>query len=216
MESGKVVLKYENGTYVGQVINAVTRHGRGVMKWTDGNMYEGEYRDGKRHGRGCMTWTDGSWYAGEWRDGCQNGRGVALHTDGRVFDGVWADDFPLFGTAKEASGALYFARYDGRTAVFAEWQAAVRVPAGRVVDGQLPRDTDGRWHGTVEDAVGVRYTGDLRWLRPCGAGMQMEGGACFRVEHADDASTLAEGEFPGSMPTPACKEVEFSEHMRAV
>ena len=187
--AGDVVVKqYMSATYVGQVrpgaIWGNMRHGHGVMTWTDDARFDGEYRNDKRHGRGVM-----------W------------HADGRVFDGAWAGGFPLSGTAMEADGSLFLAVYDNRTCVWDGWGTAVRTPAGRVVDGRPPRDEGGRWRGTVEDAGGARYAGELRWLRPCGAGLLTDGGAQFRVEYADGAATLAEGDSPGRMPAPGRREV---------
>jgi hypothetical protein len=87
------------------------------------------------------------------------------------------------------------------------WDKAARVAAGRVVEGRPGWDGGGVWRGTVEDAAGARYAGELRGLRPCGEGVLTEGGARFRVAHADGAATLAEGDAPGRMPAPARKEV---------
>jgi hypothetical protein len=229
--AGDVVVKGSDVTYVGQVrAGTETPHGRGVYTWADGNRYEGEWRDGEMHGRGVFTWTNGrryegeyldgwmhgrgifTWtnggrYEGEYRDGKMHGRGVFWFADGRVFDGAWAGDRPLRGTVMAADRALSLAVFDGKTNIGDGWDKAARVAAGRVVEGRPGWDGGGVWRGTVEDAAGARYAGELRWLRPCGEGVLTAGGARFRVAHADGAATLAEGDAPGRMPARARKEV---------
>ena len=183
--AGDVILRYGTGMYTGQVREKKNLpHGRGVLTWPDGGQYEGEWRNGKRHGHG-----------------------VVWHADGRVFDGEFYGDFPVRGTAMEADGTLALAVFDGRTRIWAGWRTASRTQAGCVVDGWPRRDGGGQWHGTVEDAGGAQYAGELRWLRLCGAGVLTEGGSRFRVEYADCAATLAEGDAPGRMPTASRREV---------
>jgi hypothetical protein len=41
-------------------------HGKGVFKWPDGRVYEGDYVNDKKHGIGKVTWPDGRVYEGEW------------------------------------------------------------------------------------------------------------------------------------------------------
>ncbi len=178
-------MKYSFGTYLGQFLEGTeTRHGHGVMMFTNGDRYEGEWRDGWRHGRGIF------WFA-----------------DGRVFDGAWAGGCPLRGTAMAADRTLSFVVFDAKTRIVSGWDGAARVAAGRVMEGRPGRDGDGVWHGTVEDGGGARYVGQLRWLRACGEGVLTEVGARFRVAHADGAATLGEGDLPGRMPAPTRKEV---------
>ena len=61
--------------YEGERNAAGKRHGQGVSRYADGNVYEGEIKDGKRHGQGVLTGPDGSiLHNGEWRDGKQFGK----------------------------------------------------------------------------------------------------------------------------------------------
>lgn len=48
---------------------------KGVYKWADGKMYEGEFYKDKRHGKGVLTWKSGKKYDGEWVDGKMHGEG---------------------------------------------------------------------------------------------------------------------------------------------
>jgi hypothetical protein len=39
-------------------------HGKGVFKWPDGRVYEGDYFNDKKHGNGKVSWPDGREYEG--------------------------------------------------------------------------------------------------------------------------------------------------------
>lgn len=53
--------------YEGQFTdNRIT--GKGVYKWPDGSIYEGEVKDGLRHGYGIYKIDDAT-YEGEWKEG---------------------------------------------------------------------------------------------------------------------------------------------------
>lgn len=43
-------------------------HGRGVFKFSNGDMYDGDWKDNYMHGRGIFKYADGSSYEGEWKD----------------------------------------------------------------------------------------------------------------------------------------------------
>lgn len=53
------------------------KHGTGIMKSTNGNIYDGQWIDGVKSGQG--TYYDATTkviYQGEWKDGKKNGYGV--------------------------------------------------------------------------------------------------------------------------------------------
>lgn len=39
-------------------------HGNGVMKYKNGDIYEGEFEFGLKHGNGKYDWEDGDYYDG--------------------------------------------------------------------------------------------------------------------------------------------------------
>jgi len=43
--------------------------GKGVFKFPDGRMYEGDYYDDKKEGNGTFVWSDGRKYSGGWKAG---------------------------------------------------------------------------------------------------------------------------------------------------
>jgi hypothetical protein len=61
------------------------------MSWGQGD-YSGEIRDGKPHGKGNMKYPNGQYFTGQWVRGKRHGGGVL--TDGAkiLFDGTWKND----------------------------------------------------------------------------------------------------------------------------
>lgn len=41
-------------------------HGRGILVYTNGNIYDGDWKQGMKHGEGCLSFHDGSKYRGSW------------------------------------------------------------------------------------------------------------------------------------------------------
>ena len=56
--------------------------GRGVFRWPNGRVYEGNFVNNKKSGNGKMTWPEGNYYDGEWEEGLQHGRGFYCSQDG--------------------------------------------------------------------------------------------------------------------------------------
>ncbi|CDW80329.1 UNKNOWN [Stylonychia lemnae] len=74
---GKGVMKYSNGRlYEGEWEND-QRHGRGYERYPNSNIYQGEFQYGKAHGKGRYQWISTSEvYDGEWSKGMRHGYGV--------------------------------------------------------------------------------------------------------------------------------------------
>jgi hypothetical protein len=98
--------------YVGNFVNG-KRDGKGVMKYPDGAVYDGEWKDGQQHGEGKYTWSNGHIYVGEFRNGNLNGRGVYTYTDGAVYDGEWKDG-RMHGKGKHtwSNGDMYVGEWE--------------------------------------------------------------------------------------------------------
>jgi hypothetical protein len=63
------------GLYTGYMRNG-KRHGKGTIKWSNGQEYNGEWKDDKRHGTGFMSYNmNYSMYDGEWKDDKRHGKG---------------------------------------------------------------------------------------------------------------------------------------------
>lgn len=85
----KGVMKYSVGdVYEGDFSNDL-RHGKGKLTYADGTSYEGDYAFDKKHGIGCFVYVDGSKYEGGYVKGLKEGRGVWIAEDGRREEGHW-------------------------------------------------------------------------------------------------------------------------------
>ena len=74
---GKTAQKPEGSSgweYEGELSLEGKRHGRGVMVWTIGSLYEGYWKTDKQHGRGRLIYGNGnSYYEGTWKYGKKEG-----------------------------------------------------------------------------------------------------------------------------------------------
>lgn len=63
------MFSWPDAVYTGNFFeNKIT--GKGVLKWSDGRVYDGYWKDGKMNGDGgTMTWPDGKVKKGTWEDG---------------------------------------------------------------------------------------------------------------------------------------------------
>ena len=52
------------------------KHGYGINRWADGEIFYGEYKNNKRNGKGYYRWANGNEYWGEWKNGIICGEGV--------------------------------------------------------------------------------------------------------------------------------------------
>jgi len=93
--------------YDGDLLNG-KRHGKGEMRWANGDYYDGEWQNGKRHGKGEMLWASGEMYDGQWLNDKRHGKGV-LSFAGEYYNGDWINDM------KYGKGYYLYAEesYDG-------------------------------------------------------------------------------------------------------
>jgi hypothetical protein len=78
--------------YIGSYNHQGNPHGFGTMKYSNGEIYEGDWFDGVRSGVGKMTWTNGDVYEGEFLDSKKNGKGKYTWPSGDFYEGDWIDN----------------------------------------------------------------------------------------------------------------------------
>ncbi len=75
----------QNGCISGDCINGV-----GVYIYKGGTArYEGQFRNGKAHGKGVIKYANGESYVGQFADGYFNGEGTLFRTDSSQTQGIW-------------------------------------------------------------------------------------------------------------------------------
>ena len=68
------------------------RHGKGIMKYSNGCRYVGFFVDDRRHGYGKCWYDNGSVYAGNWKEGKRDGKGTMTYANGDRYEGSWVQD----------------------------------------------------------------------------------------------------------------------------
>lgn len=86
---GQVVLRYENGDSYQGGWGSNRPEGYGTFVWAEGDRYVGQWKHGRRHGQGEYDWADGSKFTGWWAQGKQCGKGCFEWPDGKAYEGVW-------------------------------------------------------------------------------------------------------------------------------
>jgi hypothetical protein len=67
--------KYNDAIFWGEIENS-KRHGKGIMKYVHGRVYEGDWKNDMRCGRGFEKHANGDTYIGEFRNGKPEGHGI--------------------------------------------------------------------------------------------------------------------------------------------
>jgi len=73
---------YQDGEYDGEHNVSEEREGYGVMKYTEGDVYQGEWRDDMQHGKGEIVYSDGDKYIGQFQNGNFHGYGEYFYKNG--------------------------------------------------------------------------------------------------------------------------------------
>ena len=75
----------EWGYYEGDLDTDGDRQGTGKMTYTSGNSYEGPFVGNKYHGdKGIYKWADNDVFEGQWRNGERDGFGIFTKADGEI------------------------------------------------------------------------------------------------------------------------------------
>nr|XP_037866668.1 radial spoke head 10 homolog B-like isoform X2 [Bombyx mori] len=86
----RVVIKFKNGNVYEGNISMKCMHGEGRFQWADGTIYLGHFKDNEINGKGLIKWKDDTWYEGDFSDNLRHGKG--LYVDSRrqrCFLGDW-------------------------------------------------------------------------------------------------------------------------------
>ena len=165
----------ESGVYEGERNAAGQMEGRGIYRWADGDVYEGEWKAGNMEGRGIYRFADGDVYDGEFKADKREGRGIDRYASGSVYEGEWnADKMEGRGKYVFANGAFYEGEFNADKR---EGHGIYRFANGNVYEGEFNADKmEGR--GIYRFADGDVYEGEFK-------ADKMEGRGIYR--YADGA-----------------------------
>ncbi|CAG4944433.1 unnamed protein product [Colias eurytheme] len=99
----RAIIRFRNGNIYEGDISMKCMHGEGRFQWADGTVYLGQFKDNEINGKGIIQWKDDTWYEGDFVGNIRHGRG--LYVDSRKqlsYSGGWH-----CGT-KHGLGAIYF------------------------------------------------------------------------------------------------------------
>jgi hypothetical protein len=136
--------------------------GKGIYRFDDGGIYDGEYLDDYFHGLGVERFADGTTYEGEYRADKRSGHGIYRYANGSVYEGGWLNGFKSgYGSYRFASGHVY---EGGCMNGLPSGYGIMRYPDGRVYEGQY-LNGKGSGHGVLRGADGTiiqegRYAND--------------------------------------------------------
>ena len=79
----EVVLRFPEGRYEGEVDEKKVPNGEGCLEFPGNDdmerqIYEGGFKDKMAHGKGIMRWRNGDKYDGEFLNGLRHGKGTYL------------------------------------------------------------------------------------------------------------------------------------------
>lgn len=141
--------------------------GQGLVRWANGDSFEGTLVKGLRHGRGTFQWANGQRYEGDWLNDQPIGQAKVHFANGNDYDGAVQAGLPQGqGRMRYASGDLYTGQFKAG------------VPEGRGLylwkNGQ---QFEGDWkneqphgEGRLQFASGAIYTGPVQGGVPHGRG----------------------------------------------
>ncbi|CCW70135.1 unnamed protein product [Phytomonas sp. Hart1] len=74
--------------YIGEMEQFRLRHGFGMMRYYNGDVYQGNWVNNRRHGNGKFLKSDGEIYEGMWERDERHGAGTIQYIDGNCFKGM--------------------------------------------------------------------------------------------------------------------------------
>ena len=113
-KAGKGIMKYKNGDIYEGEWKKDFREGKGIMKYKIGDIYEGEWKNDLRGGKGIMKFRTGDNYKGEWVNDLREGQGIMKYINGEEYEGEWKKDL------RDGKGIFKYKNNDIRKGIWKE------------------------------------------------------------------------------------------------
>ena len=111
---GKGVMAYDSGMMYNGEWSKGSWEGHGKVDYSPNNYYAGSFVRGRFSGEGLRGFDDGSEYERGWKDGKRSGKGTFRNDKGDVFDGHWVNDkLKGEGRVRFADGSQYKGMFVG-------------------------------------------------------------------------------------------------------
>ncbi|PON29894.1 hypothetical protein TGAM01_v201260 [Trichoderma gamsii] len=156
-------------------------HGRGILRYSDGSVYDGQWEHSNYSGSGKYTSKDEE-YVGSWVDGLKSGHGKLITSDGQIiYDGWFAND------KRSGAGTLNYVQ----TGVSYTGQWSKDVPSGK---GTWKWADGSWWESTWGGSNGKTASGSGRTRRLFANGDLYEGETTNHEMTGTGKVTLSSGE----------------------
>ncbi|KAI8428005.1 hypothetical protein MSG28_002307 [Choristoneura fumiferana] len=109
----RALVRFRNGNLYEGNISMKCMHGEGRFQWADGTVYFGQFKDNEINGKGMIQWKDDTWYEGEFAGNLRHGHGLYVNSRAqRSYAGGW------HLATKHGKGVIYYSKtfknsYDG-------------------------------------------------------------------------------------------------------
>uniref|UniRef100_A0AAQ5ZFQ1 VPS9 domain-containing protein n=1 Tax=Amphiprion ocellaris TaxID=80972 RepID=A0AAQ5ZFQ1_AMPOC len=193
--------RFKDAQYTGSWL-AGRVHGRGTMKWPDGQIYTGNFKNGLEDGYGeCMipnkVLNKPDTYQGQWREGKIHGFGKYKYASGEVYEGCFCDG-QRHGYGMLSSGKL---AKTSSSVFIGHWVHDRKTGYGVYDDITRGEKYMGLWqddqrHGSsvVVTQYGVYYEGTFKENKMSGPGLLVsEDDTVFHGEFSDDWTVNGKG-----------------------
>ena len=185
--------------YRGEFHRTHHRHGRGVMTYRNGDVYDGEWNANRRQGQGTMKYESGEKYVGTWESDERNGRGTASYVNGAVFDGwMVKDKREGEGTLTLPNGDVYKGtfhedeivgvgtmRYKNGDIYVGEWKDGVRHGRGQFRLARSGATIEGDFiNGLIHGEARVDFPGKSTFIGEFDKGERVRGTITWHAENS--------------------------------
>jgi len=128
----------DGSVYAGEFKDGLP-HGQGEWKAPEGaESFLGEWKRGKKHGFGLMKFSNGDMYEGDWVDGKFQDRGKYIYANGDEFMGLWDKGVKLSGTFYYKDGRISTRKWqNGRLVSCQDYDARKKSYQPTITDAQV-------------------------------------------------------------------------------